>query len=347
MSLTGSGTRTKASPDCDPYLTVRRPLTRTLGALFVLASMITMPIGSRADSSRDEAHWLRLAVERVCPQPGLFGLDAQNAIPGSWYLDEMRFPDNRDPWRIVVRLLLPGADELTIERRQFNGRLRQFLVSYAVHGTDGTRPSLQAVADGTCTTQSGRAVRAVGNTWQYLDQLEGDLETLRWTETLQAAWPEGRDPGGIRVALVDSGLAYDQQFPLIQKTSCIAHYLLVFPRFQVFEQDFGVRLVAVAWKRIDVAGGFGAFKVLGERMGGPTSRCIDQFGGSFPVPERNHLVHVFPVRDLEVEHMAAEFLPEVEWTLGLFAGHSEQLAASLFGLIDEEREHHEAGEDGR
>ena len=209
MSLTGSGTRTKASPDCDPYLTVRRPLTRTLGALFVLASMITMPIGSRADSSRDEAHWLRLAVERVCPQPGLFGLDAQNAIPGSWYLDEMRFPDNRDPWRIVVRLLLPGADELTIERRQFNGRLRQFLVSYAVHGTDGTRPSLQAVADGTCTTQSGRAVRAVGNTWQYLDQLEGDLETLRWTETLQAAWPEGRDPGGIRVALVDSGLAYD------------------------------------------------------------------------------------------------------------------------------------------
>ena len=133
-------------------------------------------------------------------------------------------------------------------------------------------------------------------------------------------------------------LSRGQQFPLIQKTSCIAHYLLVFPRFHVFEQDFGVRLVAVAWKRIDVAGGFGAFKVLGERMGGPTSRWFDQFGGSFSVPERNHLVHVFPVRDLEVEHMAAEFLPEVEWTLGLFAGHSEQLAASLFGLIDEERE---------
>ena len=182
---------------------------RTPGGLFVLASMIAVPTGSIANSNRDEAHWLRLAVERVCPQPGLFGLDAQNAIPGSWFLDETRQPDNRDPRRIVVRLLLPGADELIIERRQFNGRLRQFLVSYAAHDGDGARPSLQAIADGGCTVHSGRAIRADGDVWQYLDQLESDLKTPRWTETLQAPWPEGRDPGGIRVALVDSGLAYD------------------------------------------------------------------------------------------------------------------------------------------
>ncbi len=182
---------------------------RTPGGLLVLASMVAVPTGSIADSNRDEAHWLRLAVERVCPQPGLFGLDAQNAIPGSWFLDETRQPDNRDPRRIVVRLLLPGADELIIERRQFNGRLRQFLVSYAAHDGDGARPSLQAIADGGCTVHSGRAIRADGDVWQYLDQLESDLKTPRWTEILQAPWPEGRDPGGIRVALVDSGLAYD------------------------------------------------------------------------------------------------------------------------------------------
>lgn len=188
---------------------MRRFLVRTPGGLFVLASMIAVPTGSIADSNRDEAHWLRLAVERVCPQPGLFGLDAQNAIPGSWFLDETRQPDNRDPRRIVVRLLLPGADELIIERRQFNGRLRQFLVSYAAHDGDGARPSLQAIADGGCTVLSGRAIRTDGDVWQYLDQLESDLKTPKWTETLQAPWPEGRDPGGIRVALVDSGLAYD------------------------------------------------------------------------------------------------------------------------------------------
>ena len=42
-----------------------------------------------------------------------------------------------------------------------------------------------------------------------------------------------------------------------------------------------------------------------------------------------------------------EFLPEVERTPSLFASLSEQPAASLLDLIDEECEHHEVGEDGR
>ena len=185
---------------------------RIPGAVLALASTVAMPIGSIADGNRDQARWLRLAVERVCPQPGLSGLDAQSAIPGSWFLEETRWPENRDPRRIVsssVRLLLPGADEIVIERRQFDGRLRRFLVSYAARDGDRARPSVQASADGGCIIRSGRAIRADGDIWRYLDHLESDLETLRWTETLQAPWPEGRDPGGIRVALVDSGLAYD------------------------------------------------------------------------------------------------------------------------------------------
>ena len=186
-----------------------RSVLRTSGVLILLASIFAMPIRSIAESEQDETDWLRLAVERVCPLPGLFGIDAQNAIPGSWFLEETRLPDDSTPLRIVVRLLLPGGDELTIERRQFNGRLRQFLVSYAVQDGDRVRPSFQAVADAGCTVQSGRAIWSHANAWQYLDQFEGDLETLRWTETLQAPWPEGKDPGGVRVALVDSGLAYD------------------------------------------------------------------------------------------------------------------------------------------
>ena len=168
-----------------------------------------MPVESAAGADRNEAEWLRLAVEQLCPEPGLTGLDAQDALPGSWLLDETRRPDGGEPRRIVVRLLLPGADELTVERRQFGGRLRQFLVSYAAHDGNGPRPSLQAIADGGCAIRSGRAIRREDGGRHYLDQLEGDLQTLKWTETLQAPWPEGRDPGGVRVALVDSGLAYD------------------------------------------------------------------------------------------------------------------------------------------
>ncbi|MDE0176311.1 MAG: S8 family serine peptidase [Defluviicoccus sp.] len=182
---------------------------RNRGAALALAAALALPNGSIADGNDSEARWLRLAVERLCPQPGLSGLDAQDAIPGSWLLDETRRPDDRDPRRIAVRLLLPGADRLTVERRQFRGRLRQFRVAYAVRDGDRLRPSFQAIADGGCTVRSGRAIRAEGDAWRYLDQLEGDLETLKWTETLQAPWPVGVDPGGVRVALVDSGLAYD------------------------------------------------------------------------------------------------------------------------------------------
>ncbi len=182
---------------------------RVFGAALALAAAAAMPAGRAADSDREAVRWLRLAVERLCPQPALSGLDAQDALPGSWLLDETRRPDDGAPRRIIVRLLLPGADELTVERRQSGGRLRRFLVSYAAHDGQGAQPSVQAIADGGCTIRSGRAIRAEGGGWRYLDQLEGDLRTLKWTETLQAPWPEGADPGGVRVALVDSGLAYD------------------------------------------------------------------------------------------------------------------------------------------
>ena len=110
---------------------------RNRGAALALAATLALPNASIADGSDGEARWLRLAVERLCPQPGLSGLDAQDAIPGSWLLDETRRPDDRDPRRIAVRLLLPGADRLTVERRQFRGRLRQFRVSYAVRDGEG------------------------------------------------------------------------------------------------------------------------------------------------------------------------------------------------------------------
>ena len=182
---------------------------RSPAAVLVLAAAVAAPHASSAEGNGNEARWVRLAVERLCPLPGLSGLDAQHALPGSWLVDESRYPGDRDPRRIAVRLLLPEADELAVERRQFGGRLRQFRVSYAVRDGDAARPFLQAIADGGCAIRSGRAIRSEGDAWRFLDRLEADLKTIEWTETLQAPWPRGKDPGGIRVGLVDSGLAYD------------------------------------------------------------------------------------------------------------------------------------------
>lgn len=158
-----------------------------------------------AQSAQD---WVVKAAE-LCKAPNLSGLDAQARISGSWLLQEQHRPDQSDPRFSTVRLALPNAGELQVERRTANGQLRQFRIAYSAPAGEGLSPTLQAIADGSCRMQSARAIRSGVKPWVYLDQLEGDLETLRWAETLQAPWPEGTDPGGVRVGFVDSGLAYD------------------------------------------------------------------------------------------------------------------------------------------
>lgn len=178
---------------------------------FALAPVAMLAASLCAAEDRREArvNMILDAVERLCDLPDLTGLEAQTLIPGSWLIEETRQPPIGEARRIAVTLLLSGADELVLERRQAGGLLRQFRVSYAQSRETGPAPSLLAIADGSCTVQSGRELRSDGPVWRFLDQLEGDLTTLRWTETLQAPWPEAKDRGGVRVGLVDSGLAYD------------------------------------------------------------------------------------------------------------------------------------------
>ncbi|MDJ0992786.1 MAG: S8 family serine peptidase [Dinoroseobacter sp.] len=175
----------------------------------LLASGVLTAQSSAAQTGPEAAEPLRAAVDATCPLSNFTGFDAQLALPGSWVLEETRIPDRPEPRRILVRLALPGSVELLLERRQAQGQLRQFRATYYLPAEAGVRPAMLAIADGSCRIQSGRALRNEGEVWRFLDQLDGDLETLRWSETLQAPWPEGTDPGGLRVAFVDSGLAYD------------------------------------------------------------------------------------------------------------------------------------------
>ncbi|MEM6422766.1 MAG: hypothetical protein AAF698_09265, partial [Pseudomonadota bacterium] len=181
--------------------------SNTARALLLALMLIGLAAEARADTP---AEWIRRAVASLCPLDHLDGLAAQEALPGSWFLTETREPATGEARRIRLRLVLPGAAEIEIERRQAGGRLRQFIVAFFDAGEAGPpRPVMQGFADGGCMLRSGRAIRRDGPVWQYLDQLDGDLATLRWSEVLQAPWPPGEDPGGVRVALVDSGLAYD------------------------------------------------------------------------------------------------------------------------------------------
>ncbi|WP_299471920.1 S8 family serine peptidase [uncultured Roseibium sp.] len=180
------------------------------GKAFFAAALMTLAAASGyAQSMNASTDWIDLSIARVCGRPDMTGLEVQSALPGSWLMEERRLPRNGTPGRILIRLILPGGDELALESRLNDGVLRQFRASLAAANGQEINPVFLAIADGSCTVRSARAIRKGDPPWIFLDQLDGDLTTLRWTEVLQAPWPPGEDPGGVRVAMVDSGLAYD------------------------------------------------------------------------------------------------------------------------------------------
>jgi len=174
----------------------------------LLTAQFAAPL-ARAQTPESITEWVETAVSEVCGKVSWSGLQVQEVLPQSWLLVESQVPSAEAPSRINMRLVLPKGDELALDSRLANGQLRQFRISYFEAGSEKLSPRFLAIADGNCTVRSAREIRLGQTPWVYLDQLDGDLATLRWTETLQAPWPSGIDLGGARVALVDSGLAYD------------------------------------------------------------------------------------------------------------------------------------------
>ncbi|MEL6964145.1 MAG: S8 family serine peptidase, partial [Pseudomonadota bacterium] len=176
----------------------------------ILALWLVPTLPSLSDEPRIPTAWIELAVERLCllDEP-LFGLAAQQVLPGAWLLDESFRESNGIVTRVDQRFVVSGGDELRLIRLQNGGRLRRLTIEWFELDHEGTRASLQAMTDDTCQLLAGRRIvnKAPGET--LLEHLDSDLRTIRWTETLEAPLPDGQDPGGPRIALVDSGLAYD------------------------------------------------------------------------------------------------------------------------------------------
>ncbi len=182
---------------------------RLFVAPLLLAAALMPAPPSKAAGPDGPAGWLLAAVDRLCPAGALPGVEAERQLPGVWLLDERRRgPDGRT-FVLEQVFALPGGDELRTLRLQPGGQLRRFTAEYWQVAEAAPRPLLQAVADGGCAVFAGRRLTYRAGRAVALEQLDGDLARVRWTETLEAPWPEGRDPGGPRVALVDSGLAYD------------------------------------------------------------------------------------------------------------------------------------------
>lgn len=155
--------------------------------------------------------WLQRAIQDACSSPHVDGISLQSELPGAWFIREQKSVSN-DPFsRVEYVYALPENTELRLSYIRANGALRRFTAELYEPATNQMppQPLMQVQTDGTCTVRSARRIIRQNSENIILDQLDQDLETSLWKETLQTSWPAGRDPGGVRVALVDSGLAYD------------------------------------------------------------------------------------------------------------------------------------------
>ncbi|MEM7044170.1 MAG: S8 family serine peptidase [Pseudomonadota bacterium] len=163
-----------------------------------------------ADDPSSPESWIRTAVDQLCPaEEPLLGIAAEQALPGAWLLAEDLRSSGGLLGRIDQRFALPGGHELRLIRLQPGGQLRRLTVEFFALDGETLRPEFQAMADGACRFQASRRIVRAPTGETLLEQRDGDLQTIRWTETLEASWPTGVDPGGPRIALIDSGLAYD------------------------------------------------------------------------------------------------------------------------------------------
>lgn len=168
-----------------------------------------LPQASAADVPSERAAMLRQAVELACPEDDTTALRA--ALPDARLLESETIGIETAPIGRRTRFVLASGDRLVLERLAPGGRLRRFSASYASVEGGEIRPQLMALADGRCRIVQGRALDWGDNGGgpDSLILLEPDLASERGREPLDPPVPAGHDPGGVIVAQVDAGVAYD------------------------------------------------------------------------------------------------------------------------------------------
>ena len=115
-------------------------------------------------------------------------------------------------WR--GRFDVPGG-RLTLERIAPGGRFERISAQYDARDDDGPaavdrrRPLLLAMTDGSCAIRTARRLHYDDDGRPaWLEWLDGLLEPTGEREELNPPVPDGPDPGGVPVALVDTGVNY-------------------------------------------------------------------------------------------------------------------------------------------
>jgi len=164
--------------------------------------------GGSAAAEPDAISALRVATGKFCAagediQAWARALDAQEVRR-----DRFAHAINVEGWRGTLRL--PGGAEIRyIDFRQRGRMVRLSLEYHARSGGYIILPLLATAVGPGCRISGGRGIRYdTDGRPEWLDHYGGDLAAVRHTEPLNPPIPPGRDPGGVTVALFDSGVNY-------------------------------------------------------------------------------------------------------------------------------------------
>ncbi|MBI2978383.1 MAG: S8 family serine peptidase [Rhodospirillales bacterium] len=181
-----------------------------LGLLFVAPVAAAAPPDPRADVRE----FMDFAITQVCKTPladeTTAGPELARRFGGAMLLDARVHEFRGTPGRAEVVLLLASGDEVKVERLFPLGRLRRVTIEYHRQAAaEKTRPVMAAALDAKCTVL--RATRidydAEGRA-ETLADLGPDLRREFSRQPLNPPPPAGRDPGGVTVAVVDTGVNY-------------------------------------------------------------------------------------------------------------------------------------------
>ncbi len=183
-----------------------------LAATLLLATPATLLLATPAAWAQglEPREVLAAAIAAACEDPDSDAAAMARRLPGAATVVKeapITVAGESFGWR--RSFLLASGAAVEVSRFAPGGELRRLGADYLVPASEGPRPSMTAMAGGDCRVVHGRRlVYGAQGTPETLEFLDPELRPTGLSEPLNPPVPAGRDPGGVTVALVDSGVNY-------------------------------------------------------------------------------------------------------------------------------------------
>jgi hypothetical protein len=185
------------------------PMRKTLFPLVLALTLADLRGGALAVEPADPAATLRLALMLGC-DGAAHAPDAMAAqLPGALAARQEPIPPKGTPIGSRWIFALANGGQVLVERYARRGRLLTLLAEYDAPHEGGPRPQLAALGNEGCfVTSARRLVYGADGHAVAVELLDAGLAPTGSRELLDADVPAGRDPGGVTVAQVDTGVNY-------------------------------------------------------------------------------------------------------------------------------------------